>query len=72
MYLEFFNKYYLNDNKINLSKYGLEETINVSPNLGFYEDLIKHEKECNDIKYLNKIEKCIKNDFLGTPIFVVK
>ena len=71
MYLEFFNKYYLNDNKINLSKYGLELSVNLSPNLGFYKNLINHEKECNDITYLNKIEKCIKNDFLGSPIFVV-
>ena len=64
-YLEFFNIFYLNKDKINLSPFGLEKTLNLNPGLGFYEDLKKDEE------YIKKMEKCIKNDFLGSPIFVV-
>ena len=80
-YLDFFYIYYLKIKQINLSKFGINQTINLSSGLEFYEDLIKKEKEKNNYSnydtYLAKIEKCIKKDFLknktiSMPIFFVK
>ena len=71
MYLEFFNVYYLNQKIINLSEYGLNKNIILSENIGFYKDLIKINDKEDDI-YHQKIEKCIKKDFIGIPIFVVQ
>lgn len=68
-YLEFFYIFYLKKDKINLSPFGLEEILNLVPELGFYEDLKKDEEKNNE--YIKKMEKCIKNDFLGSPIFVI-
>lgn len=80
-YLDFFYIYYLKIKQINLSKFGINQTINLSSGLEFYEDLIKKEREKNNYSnydtYLSKIEKCIKKDFLknktiSMPIFFVK
>lgn len=71
LYLEFFNVYYLNQKIINLSEYGLNKNIILSENIGFYKDLIKINDKEDEI-YHQKIEKCIKIDFIGIPIFVVQ
>lgn len=74
LYLEFFSVYYLNQKIINLSKYGLNKNIILSENIGFYKDLINKKKinDEEDEKYHQKIEKILKVDFIGIPIFVVK
>lgn len=79
-YLEFFDVYYLNKKTINLSKYGLDKTIELSSNIGFYEDLLKKNGSDFDgstedeIYYRKKIEKCIKTEFMisDRPIFFVQ
>jgi hypothetical protein len=63
LYLEYFNLYYSKIQTINLSKYGLDSTITLSDNVGFYSDLIKDIVK-NDEIYHEKIEKCIKKEFI--------
>lgn len=70
LFLEYFIVYYLKIKKIDLSKYGLDKYIILSDKMGFYTDLIK-ESEINSEIYHNKIEKCIKKDFIDKPIFVI-
>ena len=75
MYLDFFDIYYFNKKEINLSKFGLDKTINLPSKLGFYKDLITKNK-MNEV-YFYKIENCIKKDFRnnktnGRTIFIVK
>ena len=73
-YLEFFKSYYLHEEKINLFKYGLNQNIILSHNMGFYKDLIEKNKTSNiieDVKYSEKMERCIIKDFLGKPTFIV-
>ena len=77
MYLEFFDIYYFKKLEISLSEFGLEKTINLPSELGFYKDLLKSEKNKNDEEYFYKMENCIKKDFRkdktkGNNIFVVK
>lgn len=78
-YLDFFHLYYLNIKQINLCKFGINQTIYLS-SVECYEDLLKKEKNrknyINDDTYFEKIEKCIKKDFLkngciNMPIFLV-
>ena len=77
-YLEFFNIYYLNKKKYIIQNFDHDKTINLSSNLGFFEDLIRNQNKEKDInsnnddKYIKKIKKCIEKDFLLSPIFVVK
>ena len=76
MYLEFFDIYYFKKMEISLSEFGLEKTINLPSELGFYKDLFKSEKNKNDEEYFYKMENCIKKDFRkdkidGKTIFVV-
>ena len=74
-YLEFFKSYYLNEEKINLSKYGLDQNIFLSNDIGFYKDLIEKNKTSNkieDITYKEKMQKCILKDFIVKPTFIVQ
>ena len=64
-YLYFFNDFYYNKKKINLSEFGFKELI-LSNDIELYEDLIKKNKTnslSDDQKYINKMEKIIKKDF---------
>ena len=73
-YLEFFKSYYLHEEKINLFKYGLNQNIILSHNMGFYKDLIEKNKTSNiieDVKYRDKMNRCIIKDFFGKPTFIV-
>jgi 23S rRNA maturation mini-RNase III len=73
-YLEFFKSYYLHEEKINLFKYGLNQNIILSDNMGFYKDLIEKNKTSNiieDVKYRDKMKRCIIKDFFCKPIFIV-
>ena len=78
-YLEFFNVFYLNKKTLNLSKYGLNKTIILSSDIGFFKDLLKKDdsdSECSnedDIYYQKRIEECIKRYFMRNdkPIFFV-
>ena len=69
-YLEFFDVYYLNKKKLNLSKYGSNKTIILSSNIEFFKDLLKKD----DSDYQKRIEKCIKRYFISNdkPIFFVE
>ena len=71
-YLEFFDVYYLNKKKLNLSKYGSNKTIILSSNIEFFKDLLK--KDDSDSDYQKRIEKCIKSYFIPNdkPIFFVE
>ena len=71
-YLEFFDLYYLNKKTLNLSKYGLNKTIILSSDIGFFKDLLKKSSE-KDIYYQKRIEECIKKYFMPNdkPIFFV-
>jgi hypothetical protein len=79
-YLEFFDVYYYNKKTLNLSKYGLDKTIILSSDIGFFKDLLKKDdsdSECSsedDIYYQKRIEECIKRYFMRNdkPIFFVK
>ena len=83
-YLEFIDYYYYNLKQINLSEYGIDKIITLDPSLEFYEDLINRECQGNDSEinnsnmYRQKLEQCIKKDFLNErkfkskPLFVVK
>jgi hypothetical protein len=78
-YLEFFDVYYLNKKTLNLSKYGLNETIILSSDTGFFKDLLKKDDSDSesssedDIYYQKRIEECIKRYFMRNdkPIFFV-
>ena len=76
-YLHFFDIYYKNIKKINLSNYGINTIIYLSSDIELYEDLLKSEinknnSKINNDKYFEKIEKCIKKDFdSNKSIFVV-
>ena len=79
-YLEFFDVYYLNKKTLNLSKYGLDKTIILSSDIGFFKDLLKkddsdfgHSTE-EDIYYQKRIKECIKSYFMrnDSPIFFVE
>ena len=74
--MQFFDIYYSNNKIFNLENYGSDITINLSSNLGFFEDLIKNQSKEAKINtmnndYLKKMKKCIENDFLPSPIFIV-
>lgn len=82
-YLEFIHHYYYNIKQIDLIDYGIKKTITLEPSLEFFEDLINKEckgngSEINNEKYHDKLEKCIKKDFLNEknysnkPIFIIK
>jgi hypothetical protein len=73
-YLEFFKSYYLHEEKINLLKYGLNQNIFLSNNMGFYKDLLEKNKTSNiieNVKYSEKTERCIIKDFFCKPTFIV-
>ena len=81
-YLEFIHHYYYNIKKIDLIDYGIKKTITLEPSLEFFKDLINKEckgngSEINNKKYHDKLEKCIKKDFLNEknysnkPIFII-
>ena len=69
---EFFDVYYLNKKKLNLSKYGSNKTIILSSNIEFFKDLLK--KDDSDYDYQKRIGKCIKSYFIPNdkPIFFVE
>ena len=68
-YLEFIHHYYNKTKEIDLLDYGINKTITLEPSLEFFKDLINREckgsdSEINNEKYHDKLEKCIKEDFL--------
>ena len=74
-YLEFFRSYYLNEEKINLLKYDLDQNIFLSNDIGFYKDLIAKNKTSNKIEniiYKEKMQKCILKDFIVKTTFIVQ
>ena len=72
---EFINIYYNNERKINLSKYGLNETI-ILPKIKLFQDLLNanlsNDKKENQI-YRENMEKCIQKYYIRKPpYFLVK
>lgn len=69
-YLDFFNDYYYNNKKINLSEFGLDKELILSNDIELYEDLkIKNRtNSLSDEKYINKMEKIIRKDFRPTIV----
>lgn len=66
-YLEFIYLYYYCKNSLELKNYGLNVTINLPYNLGYFMDLINE----SDNIYIEKTKKCIENDFLPKSIFMI-
>jgi len=69
-YLEFIHHYYNKTKEIDLLDYGINKTITLEPSLESFKDLINKEckgngSEINNEKYHDKLEKCIKEDFLN-------
>ena len=62
-YIVFFKEvFYQNKRTIDLSKYGLKKTINLSNKVKLYEDMFKGKNE--DEKYKSRVEEIIKKKFL--------
>ena len=62
-YINYFKDvFYQNKRTIDLSKYGLKKTINLSDKVKLYEDMFKGKNE--DEKYINRVEEIIRKKFL--------
>ena len=68
---EFFNIFYYKRNKFDISKFSINNIIDISNLTCFYEDVIKN-KYMGDENYLSKLEKSINKNFLKNYFVVEK
>ena len=66
-YIDFFRKiYYKSKRTINLKEYGINEVIDLSPNVKMYKDLLNEK----DVEYKKRLNECIYRYFLPEAIFM--